>query len=84
MIQLPPIINPVMIYVKQLNNTNYMIEIDYEDTIDIFKQRLFTKHGISINRQRIIFFGREIKEGKPCIDIKEFSKEGMVHLVILK
>jgi hypothetical protein len=83
MIQLPPIIKPVMIFVKQLNNINYMIEIDFEDTVYILKNRLFAKCGVSTNKQRIIFFGKEIKEGKPCIDIKEFSKEGLIHLVIL-
>jgi hypothetical protein len=84
MIQLPPIIKPVMIFVKQLNNTSIFIEMDFEDTVYILKNRLFARCGVSIDKQRIIFFGKEIKEGKPCIDIKEFPKEGLIHLVILK
>ena len=84
MIQLPPIVKPVIIFVKTLNNTNYMIEMDFEDTVYILKNRLFAKCGVSIDKQRIIFFGKELNEGKPCIDIKEFSKEGLIHLVILK
>ncbi len=75
MILLPPITKSVMIFVKTLTNMTYIIEIDYKDTIDIFKYRIFAKYGTPVIKQRIIFFGREIKEGKPCIDINEFAKK---------
>ena len=84
MILLPNVTKLVIIYVKTLTNISYVIEMDFKDTIDIFKHRILAKYGIPVLKQRIIFFGREIKEGIPCININEFAKEGMVYLVVLK
>lgn len=85
---MPPIIpnieTSIMLFVRTLLGQTYIVEIDKDDTIDMIKNRIGYKTNVPLHKQRLIYKGVELKEGKPCIDIEDFWKEGLVHLVILK
>ncbi len=86
MIDLPPINKTIMVFAKILANgtqNTHSFDIDYEDTVEIIKGRLAIKSKVPAGKQRLIFKGRELKDGQPCIDIDDFSKEGNIHVVII-
>lgn len=84
MIDFPPINKSIMIFVKTLINQTHAIEMDYEDSVEILKERVAMVSKVPSYKQRLIFKGFELRDGQPCLDVEDFSKEGTIHLVILK
>ena len=84
---MPPILSqitkPIMLFVKTLTNQTYLVDIDKNDTVEIIKNRIGYKTNIPVYKQRLVYKGNEVKDGTPCIDIEDFWKEGLVHLIIL-
>lgn len=83
-LKITPLVKPVILFVKTLINESYYVDIDYFDTLEIIKERIYLESNIEPEKQRLIYKGNIIDDCQPCVDIEDFVKDGFVHLVIIK
>ncbi|KAJ6588409.1 hypothetical protein B0H19DRAFT_1248072 [Mycena capillaripes] len=71
----------MQIFVKGLRGTTSTIKIDSSDTIDTLKVKIQAKEDIDPEKQRLIFSGKLLYEGRTLSDYK-IKNESTIHLVL--
>ena len=71
------------IFAKMLDGTTETLDVDVHDTVSTLKQKIQDKRGGTprICEQRLIFAGRQLKDGRTLADYN-MQQESTVHLVL--
>ena len=71
----------MQIFIKDITGKNIILEVESSDTIEAVKQKLEDESGIEIEKQRLIFGGRELEEGRTLGDYN-VQKESTILLLL--
>ena len=71
----------MQIFVKTLSGKTITLEVEPNDSVDAIKVKIQEKEGCAPEKQKLVFAGKELENGKTLSDYN-IQKESTLHLVL--
>ena len=71
----------IQIFIKLLNGSTATFEVRANALVEYVKLQILAHQGLSINRQRLIFAGKQLEDGRTLADYN-IQKESTLHLML--